>query len=64
MGITTILASEFWAEIGDSLINLWQSTGIFQGTDWRNYVMIAISLVLFYLAIVKKFEPDVEVIEK
>ena len=57
MGITTILASEFWAEIGDSLINLWQSTGIFQGTDWRNYVMIAISLVLFYLAIVKKFEP-------
>ncbi len=57
MGIDLLLASDFWSDVGSSLSNLWQSTGIFQGTDWRNYVMLAISFVLFYLAIVKKFEP-------
>ncbi len=36
--------------------------GIFQGSglnqlDWRNYVMIAVACVLFYLAIKKQFEP-------
>ncbi len=57
MNLGTILASEFWQSIGESLANLWQQTGVFQGTDWRNYVMILISFILFYLAIVKKFEP-------
>lgn len=51
-----ILASEFWTNVGDALGNLWQSTGIYSA-DWTNFVMIAISFVLFYLAIVKKFEP-------
>ena len=36
--------------------NLWESSGLFQ-SDWQNYVMIAVSFVLMYLAIVKKFEP-------
>lgn len=35
---------------------LWESTGIYNG-QWENYVMILVSFVLFYLAIVKKFEP-------
>jgi len=30
---------------------------LFQGNGWQNLVMIIISLVLLYLAIVKKFEP-------
>ena len=37
--------------------NLWESTGLVQGTNWQNYVMIIISFVLVYLAVVKKFEP-------
>lgn len=41
----------------DMLKSLWESTGIRQGTQWENYVMIAISFVLFYLAIARKFEP-------
>lgn len=41
----------------DILINLWESTGIYASTNWQNYVMIAVSLVLFYLAIARKFEP-------
>ena len=40
----------------DSLSSLWNSTGFVQGT-WENYVMLLVSFVLFYLAIVKKFEP-------
>ena len=39
------------------LYNLWQSTGIYASTNWQNYVMIAVSLVLFYLAIARNFEP-------
>ena len=41
----------------DSLKDLWQSTGMIAGTNWQNYVMLLISFVLVYLAIVKKFEP-------
>ncbi len=44
----------------DSLLNFWNSTGIamiIQNLDWRSLVMYAIVIVLFYLAIVKKFEP-------
>ena len=36
--------------------NLWQSMGMSQG-GWQNYVMLLISFVLMFLAIVKKYEP-------
>ena len=39
---------------------LWESTGIAHSIahgEWQNYVMILISFVLFYLAVVKQFEP-------
>lgn len=36
--------------------NLYESMGFVQG-DWQNYVMLLISFVLMYLAVVKKFEP-------
>jgi len=54
--LNTLLASEFWTNVGDALLNLWKSTGVYNA-DWTNFVMLAISFVLFYLAIVKKFEP-------
>ena len=41
---------------GDIFGNLYESMGFVQG-DWRNYVMLLISFVLMYLAVVKKFEP-------
>ena len=40
----------------DALSNLLQSSG-FTALNWQYMIMIAISLVLIYLAIVKKFEP-------
>ena len=43
-------------DIGKIFTDLWESMGLSQGT-WQNYVMLLISFVLFYLAIVKKFEP-------
>ena len=50
--------------IGEILLNLWNSSGfarIFSGfmTDmsWQNVIMLAIGCLLLYLAIVKKFEP-------
>lgn len=39
---------------------LWESTGIAHSIahgEWQNYVMLVISFVLFYLAVVKQFEP-------
>ena len=42
--------------IGETLKNLWASSGMANG-EWQNYVMILVSFVLMYLAIVKKFEP-------
>ena len=43
------------------ITNLWESTGIYAlfGGDatWQNLVMLLISFVLVYLAVVKKFEP-------
>ena len=42
--------------IGDMFSSLWQLLGFMKGTP-QNYIMIAISFVLMYLAIVKKFEP-------
>ena len=43
-------------DIGGLLKNLWTTSGLANG-EWQNYVMLIISFVLFYLAIVKKFEP-------
>ena len=50
--------------IGEILLNLWNDSGfaaIVSGFmaegGWQNLVMLAISCVLLYLAIVKKFEP-------
>ncbi len=43
-------------DIGSIFSNLWQSMGISQG-GWQNYVMLLISFLLMFLAIVKKYEP-------
>lgn len=52
--INSLCANDF----GEMLKKLWESTGIMKnGGNWQCYVMIAVSFVLFYLAIVKKFEP-------
>lgn len=42
--------------IGEIFTNLWEASGLANGA-WENYVMLVVSLVLMYLAIVKKFEP-------
>ncbi len=61
--ILTLLNDGFGETIVNSLKNLWGSTGIndlvtnFTTYGWQNLVMIAISCILFFLAIVKKFEP-------
>lgn len=49
---TNLLALDF----GEIFSNLWNSMGLSQG-GWQNYVMLAISFLLMYLAIVKKAEP-------
>lgn len=43
-------------DIGALFVNLWESSGLAKG-DWTNYVMLLVSFVLMYLAIVKKYEP-------
>ncbi len=44
--------------IGDMFEKLWSTLGFNNpNVGWENYVMILISFVLMYLAIVKKFEP-------
>ena len=43
-------------DLGSMFENLWKSSGLASG-EWQNYVMILVSFVLMYLAIVKKFEP-------
>ncbi len=43
-------------DFGKIFSDLWDSMGLSQGT-WQNYVMLAIACVLFFLAIVKKYEP-------
>ncbi len=48
----SLLAVDF----GEIFGNLYDSMGFVQG-NWQNYVMLLISFVLMYLAIVKKFEP-------
>ena len=39
--------------IGEMFVNLWKSSGFMQGS-WENYVMLVVSFILMYLAIVKK----------
>ena len=54
------MANNLLAEltIGEMFTNLFQSMGFMsESSTWQNYVMILVSFVLFYLAIVKKFEP-------
>ncbi len=41
---------------GSIFKGLWESSGFTSGS-WQNYVMLLVSFVLMYLAIVKKFEP-------
>ena len=50
------MANNLLINVGEMFINLFEKMGFMNGT-WENYVMILISFVLFYLAIVKKFEP-------
>lgn len=40
----------------NALVEIFQESG-FLALSWQNWVMIVVSFVLFYLAIVKKFEP-------
>jgi carboxybiotin decarboxylase len=40
----------------DTLLKLWEKSGFVTG-DWMQFTMIGVSCALFYLAIVKKFEP-------
>lgn len=42
--------------VGEMFKGLWEQSGLSQGS-WQNYVMLGIAVILFYLAIVKKFEP-------
>ena len=44
------------SQFGDIFSKLWNSMGFAQAT-WQNFVMLGIACVLFFLAIVKKFEP-------
>ena len=43
-------------DVGGIFSGLYEQMGFMNG-DWQNYVMLLISFVLMYLAIVKKFEP-------
>jgi len=49
------------AQIGNIFVGLYEQSGIYlEGGaifPWENYVMLLVSFVLMYLAIVKKFEP-------
>ena len=50
------MQSNLLIDFGEIFSDLWHSMGLSQGT-WQNYVMLVISFVLMFLAIVKKFEP-------
>ena len=51
-----VSSGELGANLGESMISLWNSTGFAQ-SSWQDYVMLLISFVLFYLAIGRGFEP-------
>lgn len=40
----------------DTLLSIWEASG-FAAMTWQNGVMILVSFILIYLAIVKEFEP-------
>ena len=40
----------------DTLIRIWEMSG-FANATWQQLVMILVSFVLIYLAVVKQFEP-------
>ncbi|MBQ8427688.1 MAG: sodium ion-translocating decarboxylase subunit beta, partial [Clostridia bacterium] len=44
------------SSVGDIFVGLFNQSGLMAGS-WQNYVMLLVSFVLMYLAIVKKFEP-------
>ena len=50
------MANNLLVDVGAMFVNLFESMG-FMNAGWENYVMLLVSFVLFYLAIVKKFEP-------
>ena len=50
------MQSNLLINIGDMFVNRWEASGLANG-DWQNYVMILVSFILMYLAIVRKFEP-------
>lgn len=50
------MQSNLLIDVGSIFSNLWESMGLSQG-GWQNYVMLLISFVLMFLAIVKKYEP-------
>ncbi len=50
------MANYLLVNVGEMFMNLFEKMGFMNGS-WENYVMILVSFVLFYLAIVKKFEP-------
>lgn len=51
-----VSSGDLGATLGESMINLWNSTGFAQ-SSWQDYVMLLISFILFYLAIARGFEP-------
>ena len=51
--LTSLLES---SNMGQIFVNLFNDMGFMKG-EWQNYVMLLISFILMYLAIVKKFEP-------
>ncbi len=51
-----MVSSLLEVNIGEIFVNLYNDMGFVNGT-WQNYVMLIISFILMYLAIVKKFEP-------
>ena len=50
------MTNNLLVDVGAMFVNLFESMGFMSGS-WENYVMLLISFVLMYLAIVKKFEP-------
>lgn len=64
------MVNSLLANLGEAFSNLWQSTGIANPIDeyyvmngyslgiWGMFIMLLIACVLVYLAIVKKFEPN------
>ncbi len=50
------MQSNLLIDFGSIFSNLWDNMGLSNG-EWQNYVMLLISFVLMFLAIVKKYEP-------